>query len=380
MGEVYRACDTRLSRTVAIKVLPADATSDPAARARFEREARAIATLSHPHICVVHDVGHQDGIDYLVMELLEGETLAERIARAKGPLPLADVLSIGAAIADALDRAHRAGIVHRDLKPANVMLTKSGPKLLDFGLAKLHGSAPVVALSDETGATTVGPGTANGTILGTIHYMSPEQVEGREADPRSDIWALGAVLYEMATGRRPFEGESAASIVGAILKDTPPALSMRQPLTPPSFEHLVQRCLAKNADERWQSAADIRSQLQWIGRTSQAVAPGQPSRRTRPIAVGAAVAGATVAVLLFGAGLLWRASPSPVQSITRSIVDAPGLSSRPTAMSSGSSRRESSRRSASTVAHPCPWPRRQVPSAAPGPMMTPSCSPQAPTG
>ncbi len=178
MGEVYKARDTRLSRTVAIKVLPADATSDPAARARFEREARAIATLSHPHICVVYDVGHHAGIDYLVMELLEGETLAERIARAKGPLPLSEVLSIGAAIADALDRAHRAGIVHRDLKPANVMLTKSGPKLLDFGLAKLHGAASPVAISDAAGATTVGPGTAKGTILGTIHYMSPEQVEG----------------------------------------------------------------------------------------------------------------------------------------------------------------------------------------------------------
>lgn len=192
MGDVYKARDTRLTRRVAIKVLPADATSDASARARFEREARA--TLSHPHICVVYDVGHQDGIDCLVMERLEGETLAERIARANRPLPLDEVLRIGTAIADALDKAHRAGIVHRDLKPLNVMLTKSGPKLLDFGLAKLHGAASPVSLSNETNATTAGPGTAMGTILGTIHYMSPEQLEGRDANTRSEIWALGAVL------------------------------------------------------------------------------------------------------------------------------------------------------------------------------------------
>ncbi len=264
MGEIYKARDTRLARTVAIKVLPADTAADASARARFEREARAIATLSHPNICVVHDVGHQDGIDYLVMELLEGETLAERLARAKGPLPLDEVLKIGTAIADALDKAHRAGIVHRDLKPANVMLTKAGPKLLDFGLAKLQGGTPAVSMTDATGATTVGPQTAKGTILGTIHYMAPEQVEGREADPRSDIWALGAVLYEMATGQRPFQGDSPASVLGAILKDTPPAVSTRQPLTPSSFEHVVERCLEKDPDERWQDARDVKRELSWI--------------------------------------------------------------------------------------------------------------------
>lgn len=263
MGEVYKACDTRLARTVAIKVLPADAATDVATRARFEREARVIAALSHPHICVVHDVGHQDGIDYLVMELLGGETLAERLARAKGPLPLDEVLRIGIAIADALDKAHRAGIVHRDLKPANVMLTKSGPKLLDFGLAKLHGTASPVSLSNETAATTAGPATAKGTILGTIHYMAPEQLEGREADTRTDIWALGALLYEMATGRRPFSGESAASIIGAILKDTPAPLAARQPLTPLAFEHVVARCLEKDPDERWQSVRDVQRELAW---------------------------------------------------------------------------------------------------------------------
>ncbi len=271
MGEVYKARDTRLARTVAIKVLPSDSAADASARARFEREARAIAALSHPHICVVYDVGHQDpstgsgtGIDYLVMELLEGETLAERLARAKGPLPIDEVLKIGTSIADALDKAHRAGIVHRDLKPANVMLTKSGPKLLDFGLAKLHSAASPVSLSTETAATTAGPATAKGTILGTIHYMAPEQVEGRDADTRTDIWALGTLLYEMATGQRPFNGESAASIIGAILNHTPLALSTRQPMTPPAFERLVSKCLAKDADDRWQSAKDLHDELMWV--------------------------------------------------------------------------------------------------------------------
>ncbi len=275
MGEVYKARDTRLHRTVAIKVLKADVAADASARARFEREAHAIAALSHPHICTIHDVGREGDTDYLVMEYLEGETLADRLAKVKGPLPFEQVLSI--AIADALDKAHRAGITHRDLKPANVMLTKTGPKLLDFGLAKLRGAAsPVVSMMDpsgDAGTTAVGPATAKGTILGTIHYMAPEQVEGREADTRSDIWALGALLYEMATGQRPFDGDSAASVIGAILKDTPPVLSVRQPLTPASFEHLVERCLEKDPDERWQSAKDLMGQLAW--------AQSQPSDSVR---------------------------------------------------------------------------------------------------
>ena len=290
MGEVYRAKDARLGRTVAIKVLPADAAADTSARARFEREARAIAALSHPHICVVHDVGREGDTDYLVMELLEGETLGDRLARTKGPLPLADVLTIGIAIADALDKAHRAGIVHRDLKPANVMLTKSGPKLLDFGLAKVHagagGSGPsggAVALSDAETASTMAPGTAHGTILGTLHYMAPEQVEGRAADARADIWALGALLYEMATGTRPFNGESPASVLGAILKDTPAPLSSRQPLTPPAFEHVVERCLAKDPDDRWQHVGDVKSELKWIAAGSSATSAAReqtPTYRT----------------------------------------------------------------------------------------------------
>jgi serine/threonine-protein kinase len=266
MGEVYKARDARLDRTVAIKVLPPELAADPDRRARFEREARAIAALSHPHICTIFDVGRDNGTDYLVMELLEGETLAERLGRAKArPLPVADVLRYAIEIADALDKAHRAGIVHRDLKPANVMITKSGAKLLDFGLAKLKGPAvPMSMTAIEQATTTGGPKTASGTILGTVHYMSPEQVEGREADARSDIWALGVVIYEMATGSRPFGGESAASIIGSILKDTPPLPSSRQPLAPASLDHLVAKCLDKDPDERWQNVGDVKSELMWI--------------------------------------------------------------------------------------------------------------------
>ncbi len=337
MGEVYKARDTRLARTVAIKVLPADTAADASARARFEREARAIATLSHPHICVVHDVGHQDGIDYLVMELLEGETLAERLARAKGPLPLDEVLKIGVAIADALDKAHRAGIVHRDLKPLNVMLTKSGPKLLDFGLAKLHSAASPVSLPTETAATTAGPATAKGTILGTIHYMAPEQVEGREADTRTDVWALGTLLYEMATGARPFNGESAASVIGAILKDTPPALSTRQPLTPPPFERLVSKCLSKDPDERWQSAKDLCDELKWISESgSRAVTVPAPAGAASAVRMGehesgkrsqrwifSAIAAALVGTIAGLGASRWNAATPTPPLVTRTDVALP---------------------------------------------------------
>jgi Tol biopolymer transport system component len=261
MGEVYRARDTRLDRTVAIKVLPSAVAADPEARTRFEREARAIAALDHPHICPLHDIGHAEGIDFLVMRLLEGETLAERMT--KGRLPLDQVVRFGAEVADALDKAHRAGITHRDLKPANVMLTKAGAVLLDFGLAKRQGPAPPVGLTTMTGTGPTSAGTAKGTLLGTLHYMAPEQVEGREADARSDIFALGAVLYEMATATRPFDGDSPASVIGAILKDDPPAVSARQPLSPLALDHVVARCLAKDPDQRWQSAADVKHGLQW---------------------------------------------------------------------------------------------------------------------
>jgi eukaryotic-like serine/threonine-protein kinase len=219
MGEVYRARDTRLDRTVAIKVLPSVVTGDPDVRSRFEREARAVAALDHPHICGIYDVGSVDGTHYLVMPHLDGQTLAARLE--KGSLPLDQALKIAVEIADALDKAHRLGITHRDVKPANIMLTKTGSKLLDFGLAKLKAPTGPISMSGMTRLATVTPQTATGSILGTIHYMAPEQVEGRETDARSDIWALGVVLYEMTTGTRPFNGESPASIIGAILKDTP---------------------------------------------------------------------------------------------------------------------------------------------------------------
>jgi hypothetical protein len=252
MGEVYRARDTRLDRSVAVKVLPADIAADPNARVRFEREARAIAALDHPHICSLFDIGDADGTHHLVMPLLEGQTLAARIER--GALPLEEALAIGIQVADALDKAHRQGIVHRDLKPGNVMLTKSGAKLLDFGLAKLRPVTGPISMSGMRQLATTTPGTADGVIVGTVPFMAPEQVEGREADARSDIWTLGAVLYEMLTGSRAFSGESAASVIGAILKDPVPPVSARQPLAPAALDRAIATCLAKDPDERWQSA------------------------------------------------------------------------------------------------------------------------------
>jgi eukaryotic-like serine/threonine-protein kinase len=252
MGEVYKARDTRLDRTVAIKVLPSEVAGDPNVRSRFEREARAVAALDHPHICGIYDVGSVDGTHCLVMPHLDGQTLAARLE--KGSLPLDQALKIAVEIADALDKAHRLGITHRDLKPAKIMLTKAGAKLLDFGLAKLKASAGPISMSGMTRLATSAPGTAHGTILGTVQYMAPEQVEGKEADARSDIWALGAVLYEMVTGARPFSGDTPGSIIGAILKDDPPRLSARQPLIPIILDRLVGRCLQKEADARWESA------------------------------------------------------------------------------------------------------------------------------
>src|SRR5512137_1848818 len=234
MGEVYRARDTRLERTVAIKILPAHLSADPIRKQRFEREAKTISSLNHPHICVLHDVGHQDGIDYLVMECVEGETLAKRLE--KGPLPLAQVLKYGAEIADALDKAHRLGIVHRDLKPGNIMITKSGTKLLDFGLAK----AAALLVPDATRSAVAAPATpvtVQGTILGTFRYMSPEQVRGDDVDSRSDIFSFGSVLYEMVTGLHAFPGKSQLSVASAITENDPEPISTLQPLTPPALEH-----------------------------------------------------------------------------------------------------------------------------------------------
>jgi serine/threonine protein kinase len=273
MGEVYRARDTRLERTVAIKIL-SQLSSDPAQRQRFEREAKAISCLNHPNICVLHDIGHQDGIDYLVMECLEGETLAKRLE--KGPLPVDQLLKYGAQIADALDKAHRAGIVHRDLKPGNIMLTATGAKLLDFGLAK---PAVLVDLDAMTATKAEPPVTEQGTIVGTFQYMSPEQVEGRELDGRSDIFSLGAVLYEMVTGQKAFEGKSRLSVASAILEKEPVPVTTLRPLTPLALDHAIRDYLAKNPDERWQTARDLSPELKWIGEScSQTGAPAVAGR------------------------------------------------------------------------------------------------------
>jgi eukaryotic-like serine/threonine-protein kinase len=280
MGEVYRAKDTRLERIVAIKVLPQHLSANAALKQRFEREARVISSLSHPHICSLYDIGHQDGIDYLVMEFVEGETLAQRLS--KGPLNTELTLRYAIQILEALDKAHKQGIVHRDLKPANIMVTRSGVKLLDFGLAKLHQPASQQILSGISALQTEQRElTAEGTILGTVQYMSPEQLEGREADARTDIFAFGAVLYEMATGKKAFAGKSHASLIAAILSSEPQPISTIQPMAPPALERVVQNCLAKDPDDRWQTAHDVMLELKWIAGGSQATAPLVSPRRRR---------------------------------------------------------------------------------------------------
>jgi len=275
MGEVWRARDTRLDRSVAIKVLPAEFATNAELRLRLEREAKTISQFNHPHICTLYDIGHENGHDYLVMEYLEGQTLADRIDR--GPLPLEDVIRYGIEIASALERAHAAGIVHRDLKPANVMLTKSGTKLLDFGLAKTQAS--VLAPQSSVLETEHRPLTKEGTILGTVQYMAPEQLEGEEAGARTDIFALGTILYEMATGRRAFQGKTRTSLIAAIVDRDPPPISSIQPLTPRAFERVVMTCLAKDPNDRWQSAHDVRLELEWLAEgEAESIAPRKRSR------------------------------------------------------------------------------------------------------
>jgi Tol biopolymer transport system component len=313
MGEVYRARDTRLERTVAIKVLPAHLAATPELRARFEREARAVSALNHPHVCALYDIGSQGDVLYLVMEHLEGETLACRLER--GPLATADLLSRGVEIADALDRAHRAGIVHRDLKPGNVMLTKGGAKLMDFGLARTTGLA--AAAGEDTESPTVShPLTAEGTIVGTYQYMAPEQLEGKEADARSDIWALGCVLYEMATGKKAFQGRSQASLISAIMSAEPPAPTTLAPLTPPALERLIRACLAKDPEERVQTAHDVKLELGWIAEGgSRAGVPAAVSARRRSrerLAWALAVASLTVAIAAVGSLVLRLSEPPRV--------------------------------------------------------------------
>ena len=307
MGEVYRARDTRLGRNVAVKILPKELSADAARKQRFEREAKTISALNHPNICVLHDVGSQDGLDYLVMECVEGETLAKRLE--KGALALDLVLKYGAQIAEALDKAHHSGVVHRDLKPANIMLTAAGAKLLDFGLAK-----PVAPLASELTLTAMNtPMTEVGVVVGTFQYMSPEQIEGKEIDGRSDIFSLGAVLYEMLTGQRAFDGKSQLSVASAILEKEPSPLRSIKPVIPPALDHVVKKCLAKSSEERWQNAKDLASELKWIsesgGQTSAPV-PLAPTKSTERLAwlVALAAIAALVAVMIW-----WRSSRPPEQ-------------------------------------------------------------------
>jgi len=323
MGEVYRARDTRLGRDVAIKILPQHLNEKADARQRFEREAQAVSSLNHPHICTLYDIGHQDGTDFLVMELLEGETLAKRLE--KGPLATAELLRVGIEIADALEKAHRQGILHRDLKPSNIMLTKAGAKLMDFGLAKASDAAGAPMLSSLTQslnpAPKTAPVTAEGTIVGTFQYMSPEQMEGKEADARSDIFSFGAVLFEMATGKRAFEGKTTASVIAAILEREPPPISTMQPMSPPALDRTVKICLAKDPDERFQSAHDVKLQLEWIrdaGSQAGVAAPVVARRKLHERFWIGATMSVTVIAALLAYGFIARA-PKPAGVIVSEI-------------------------------------------------------------
>ena len=308
MGEVHRARDTRLDRIVAIKVLPTAFASDPQFRERFDREARTISTLNHPHICTLHDVGTQDGVAFLVMEYLEGQTLADRLQ--KGPLAVDDTLRYALQIADALDTAHRSGIVHRDLKPGNVMLTKSGAKLLDFGLAKLaDGTIPSGGETRLMSTARAAAITSQGTLLGTFQYMAPEQLEGQEADARADLWAFGCVLYEMATGTRAFDAKTQASLIASILERQPRPMAELQPMTPPAFERIVRTLLAKDREERFQSAFDVALQLKWVQEGESAAPAAVIARRRRRERIGWLCASL---VLASAAGLAsWWLKPAP---------------------------------------------------------------------
>jgi len=305
MGEVYRAKDTRLERTVAVKVLPESLKNKPELQQRLEREAKTISSLSHPNICTLYDIGQQEGVHFLVMEYLEGETLEQRLTR--GPLPPEQTLRIAVEIAEALEKAHRQGIVHRDLKPGNVMLTKSGAKLMDFGLAKLTDEPPPMATALSEMATQARKLTAEGSIVGTFQYMAPEQLEGQDADARTDIFALGEVIHEMATGKPAFSGKTKASLIASILSSEPPPISAVQPMTPPALDRIVKRCLSKDPDERWQSATDLAAELRWIAEGgSQAGVPAPEARSRRMkfrlasvVAVVASLAAIALAIAYF---------------------------------------------------------------------------------
>jgi Tol biopolymer transport system component/predicted Ser/Thr protein kinase len=328
MGEVYKARDTRLDRVVAIKVLPAHLADRADLRERFDREAKTIASLNHPHICTLYDTGHQDDIDFLVMEYIEGETLAQRLQ--KGFLPIQQVLQYAIEISDALDKAHRKGITHRDLKPSNIMLTKSGTKLLDFGLAKLaQDAAPVTAESQQ--ATLKDAVTAQGTILGTLQYMAPEQVEGKtdQIDARTDIFAFGVVVYEMATGKKAFEGKTQASLMAKILETDPAPMSALTPMTPPALDRIVKRCLAKDPDDRWQSARDIEAELKWIADSGSQSATVDGAAAAAPSALGPrrlrlVIAGSLFAAVVSGL-VVWffKSAPAAPKIVSRFSIALP---------------------------------------------------------
>ena len=315
MGEVYKATDTRLERMVAIKVLPEHLAESPERKARFEREAKAISQLNHPNICTLYDIGEQDGVGYLVMEYIEGETLAERLKR--GALTLAEALEYGIQILDGLETAHRAGIVHRDLKPANVMLTKSGVKLLDFGLARLMTADSVADASDAP--TRQKDLTKEESFIGTLHYMSPEQLEGRGADARADIWAFGALLHEMLTGEKACTGASQASLIAAILEREPTPVSELRSDASKALDRAVRRCLEKDPDDRWQTAKDLREELRWVGeaRIEDPVQKSLSAGKARFLAVAL---GGVFLGLLSAWSLFRNSGPEPAGVIRTSIT------------------------------------------------------------
>jgi len=332
MGEVYRATDTRLDRVVAIKVLREEMADNRERRERFEREARAISSLNHPHICTLYDIGEQDGTHFLVMEFVEGQTLEQRLQ--KGRLPLDQVLVYAIQIADALDKAHRNGVVHRDLKPGNIMITRSGVKLLDFGLAKLKGDQGVISPMSQMPTEASGHLTAAGTILGTLQYMAPEQLEGKEADNRTDIFAFGAVVYEMVTGQKAFNGTSQASLIGAIMTSEPQPMAKVQEMTPAGLDHIVRTCLAKDAEDRWQTARDLMRELRRVETEASPNAPVSilPARARGGNLVKFALAG--IAGALLASGLFFLSGPrrnagttdAPVTRLTLPLAPAKSLS------------------------------------------------------
>ena len=312
MGEVYKARDTRLDRTVAIKVLPSHIADREELRLRFEREAHAVSSLKHPHICTLYDIGRENGTFFMVMEHLEGETLADRLQR--GPLPLDQALKYAIEIGDAVDRAHRTGVIHRDLKPGNIMLTRDGAKVLDFGLAKTAVVAARTAAAAE--ATVTVALTSEGTVLGTPQYMAPEQIEGSEADARTDIFTFGCVLYEMVTGARAFDGKSKASVAAAILAADPRPMSTLQPVTPPALERAVKQCLAKDPEERWHSLHDVVLQLHAIDSAPEHAR--KPSRSWAPWAITGMLSASLVLC-----AFLWMRTPTPEPQSIRFFLNAP---------------------------------------------------------